>query len=152
MSDNAPEAIRMDTRKRTFLDDIESDLTSAKPSQSVEVGSRSATAGYGRRLVRRMGVVGAALAAGTSFFALSGGAAYASSAAEVRPMVIYCGVPNPVPRDHTKDCGDGSYYSFKFEFSYPSGPGGLEDCYVFERSFFSLCVGSVVDTATICTG
>src|SRR5689334_1746577 len=104
------EAISMDAERLAFLDDIESDLTTMKSSHPVEVGRRSATPGRSRGLIRRIGIVAAILAAGASFCALSASAACAGPADNVRPAVPYCGVPNPVPRSHTKSCGLGFYY------------------------------------------
>jgi hypothetical protein len=58
------------TERLAFLDYIEADLTTAKSSRSIEVGSRPVAAGKSWKLIRKIGMVGAALATVTSFLTL----------------------------------------------------------------------------------
>lgn len=131
----------MDTQQLALLDDIEADLTAPR------VESRRS-----RGRLARVGAAGAMLAAGATMLALPGGPANAATGPAARPAVPYCGVPNPVPRDHTKSCDDGAWYLFTYVFSYPSGPGGQYDCYVFDRTYFGCGGESDAGTATACTG
>ncbi|MFI6294909.1 hypothetical protein ACIBEJ_25190 [Nonomuraea sp. NPDC050790] len=108
----------MNTERLAFLENIEADLTARKPS---EPSSRPTPAGKSRKLLRKLGMFGFMLAAAASFSVLN------STAANATP---YCGIPNPIPRSHTKSCGL-NFYSHDFIYSYPSGPGGLKECYVF---------------------
>jgi hypothetical protein len=122
----------MDKEHLAFLDSIEADLTTRKPSQPTEAGPRSMAAGKPRKLFRKIGMLGVTLAAAASFSALHATAASA---------VILCEVPNPVPYSHTKSCGIGFYYH-DFIYSYGAGPGGQRTCYVFWSHLSDLGCGA----------
>jgi hypothetical protein len=98
-------------------------------------------------------MIGAVLAASASFATLPAAAAYATQpAGSVSPAVPYCGVPNPIPRSHTKSCGIGFYYH-DFIYQYGAGPGGQRDCYVFWSHLSDLGCGSDPGHETsICVG
>jgi hypothetical protein len=121
----------MNAERLAFLDDLEADLTTTKSSRAVEVGSRPETTRYSKSLSRRIGILGATLAAGVSLFTLSTNAAYASPAQGVRPAVPFCGVPNPVPYSHSKACNLTLYYYHEYLSQSPAGPGGQRTCYNF---------------------
>jgi hypothetical protein len=140
----------MDVQRLAFLDDIEDDLTTAGLDRTVETNARSGRAGWRSRLTRGFGVVGLLLLAGVPLVGYSATAAHASAAASVRPAVIYCGIPNPVPRTHTKSCNDGAWYLHTFMTSYPHGPGGQGTCYVFDRTYYGCGGESDAGYYTVC--
>jgi hypothetical protein len=124
----------VDSRQLAFLDDIEDDLTAPKPKS--------------KGIVKRVGAIGAALAAGTAFAAL--GAAPASAApADVHPMVD-CFSPDRVAHDYTKDCNSGAWVTFHYVGENPCGPGGNYSILYFDRQYFSPCTG-IVDLPTVAT-
>lgn len=143
MSDENAEAISMNSERLAFLDDLEADLTADRATRPVEVGSGPATAGVVRKVVRRLGVAGALLAASASLSALLSSAAYASTAEATTEVSVLsdCGTPNPVPYSHFKSCGSGGY-QHDFRSQYAAGPGGQRTCYVFWSTMLDLGCGT----------
>jgi hypothetical protein len=122
----------MDKERLAFLDRIEADMTTRKPSRPVEATARPVEPAGPSRLFRRIGMFGVTLAAAVSFSALHANAASA---------VPYCGVPNPVAYSHTKSCGVGFYYH-DYIYQYGAGPGGQKTCYVFWSHLSDLGCGA----------
>jgi hypothetical protein len=140
-------------QRLAFLDDIESDLSTTTSSRSVEVGSRPATVGYSKRLIRRISVAGAVLMAAVSLSTLPAGAAHASTASGVRPAVPFCWLPYPIPFDHSKTCDNFiTFYNHDFITAYAAGPGGQRTCYVFLSTLFTPCGADPGRYNTACTG
>jgi hypothetical protein len=140
----------MDAQRQAFLDDLEADLTTAGPDASAGTDAQPHRARPTGRFARRAGVVGLLLAAGLPLLGYSAAAAHASTAGAVRPAVLYCGIPNPVPYTHTKTCNDGAWYMHTFMTSYPHGLGGLGTCYVFDRTYFGCGGESDAGYYTVC--
>jgi hypothetical protein len=134
----------MDADRLAFLDDVETDLT------TVPATHHSAPVKSGK-VVRRIGLIGATLAASFSFVTLAAGVASASTSDNTALAVPFCGVPNPVSYNHTKSCGVGFYYH-DFIYSYASGPSGNKTCYVFWTHFSDLgCASDPGHETQVCT-
>jgi hypothetical protein len=130
----------MNADRQAFLDDIEADLTTTRSSRPVEVSSRRATAGNSSRLIRRIGIAGAVLAASASFSTLFTSTASASPAA-ASSVLSDCATPNPVPYSHFKSCGVGGF-NHDYRSQYSAGPGGQRTCYVFWSTMLDLGCGT----------
>src|ERR1043165_5521411 len=133
----------MDARQRAFLDGVETDLTTPKPTS--------------KAAVRRMGVAGSVAAAGAAFFALTAAPANAAPAGtgsviagaqSTSDLLEDCFQPNRVAESHTKRCGNPLASVTHYFIRVGScGPGGNRSYYEFNRHYNSSCGSSDIGPA-----
>jgi hypothetical protein len=126
----------MDARQLAFLDAVEE-----YPSEP-----RSDSTG----VVKRIGAVGAGLAAATAFLALTAGPASANAAPTTEagarpaaPLAYNCLEPNHTRSNYNKGCYDGTWVEFHFVGENACGPGGQNSIYYFDRIIHNPCTGDV---------
>ncbi|WP_156325730.1 hypothetical protein [Nonomuraea sp. SBT364] len=141
----------MHEQRQAFLDNLETELTSA-PSNHPETGSGRVRRSHINGMKMRRGLAGALLA-GASFLAFAAAPAQAAGAPPViKPSSVAeanCFTPDFVPWDHTKTCGNPiAFVNWTFVDEQWTTPYYV--CYVFDGWWYGCGGGTELPRASAC--